>query len=175
MGKMLNVLTVLVVLWYYFTCCRQFCTVRENGQKTVQRIFSTRTTTAQRGFIKRSASRTALSLASLSLYREVQFMYAIIETGGKQIKVEEGQEIYIEKIDAQEGETVTFDKVLFVGGETVKIGNPTVEGATVTAKVQKHGRQKKIIVFKYKAKKNYRRKQGHRQPYTKVVIEKINA
>ncbi|GAJ38227.1 50S ribosomal protein L21 [Saccharococcus caldoxylosilyticus] len=102
-------------------------------------------------------------------------MYAIIETGGKQIKVEEGQEIYIEKIDAQEGETITFDKVLLVGGETVKIGNPTVEGATVTAKVQKHGRQKKIIVFKYKAKKNYRRKQGHRQPYTKVVIEKINA
>lgn len=102
-------------------------------------------------------------------------MYAIIETGGKQIKVEEGQEIYIEKIDAAEGETVTFDKVLFVGGETVKIGNPTVEGATVMAKVQKHGRQKKIIVFKYKPKKNYRRKQGHRQPYTKVVIEKINA
>jgi large subunit ribosomal protein L21 len=102
-------------------------------------------------------------------------MYAIIETGGKQIKVKEGQEIYIEKIDAAEGETVTFDKVLFVGGETVKIGNPTVEGATVTAKVQKHGRQKKIIVFKYKPKKNYRRKQGHRQPYTKVVIEKINA
>ena len=102
-------------------------------------------------------------------------MYAIIETGGKQLKVEEGQEIYIEKLDANEGDTVTFDKVLFIGRETVKIGNPTVEGATVTAKVQKHGRQKKIIVFKYKAKKNYRRKQGHRQPYTKVVIEKINA
>ncbi|TLS33191.1 50S ribosomal protein L21 [Geobacillus thermoleovorans] len=102
-------------------------------------------------------------------------MYAIIETGGKQLKVEEGQEIYIEKLDANEGDTVMFDKVLFVGGETVKIGNPTVEGATVTARVQKHGRQKKIIVFKYKAKKNYRRKQGHRQPYTKVVIEKINA
>jgi large subunit ribosomal protein L21 len=102
-------------------------------------------------------------------------MYAIIETGGKQIKVQEGQEIYIEKIDVAEGETVTFDKVLFVGGETVKVGNPTVAGATVTAKVAKHGRQKKIIVFKYKAKKNQRRKQGHRQPYTKVVIEKINA
>ena len=102
-------------------------------------------------------------------------MYAIIETGGKQIKVEEGQAIYVEKLDAEAGETVTFDKVLFVGGENVKVGAPFVEGATVTAKVEKQGRQKKITVFKYKAKKNYHRKQGHRQPYTKVVIEKINA
>ncbi|MBM7605757.1 large subunit ribosomal protein L21 [Metabacillus crassostreae] len=101
-------------------------------------------------------------------------MYAIIETGGKQIKVEEGQVIYIEKLGTDQGETVTFDKVLFVGGDNVKVGSPTVEGATVTAKVEKHGRQKKITVFKYKAKKNYRKKQGHRQPYTKVVIEKIN-
>ena len=102
-------------------------------------------------------------------------MYAIIETGGKQIKVQEGQEIYIEKLDAEAGETVSFDNVLFVGGDDVKVGAPFVEGATVTAKVEKHGRQKKIIVWKMKAKKNYRRKQGHRQPYTKVVIEKINA
>jgi large subunit ribosomal protein L21 len=102
-------------------------------------------------------------------------MYAIIETGGKQIKVEEGQAIYIEKLNVEAGETVTFDKVLFVGGETVKVGSPVVAGATVTAKVEKQGRQKKIIVFKYKSKKNYRKKQGHRQPYTKVVIEKINA
>jgi large subunit ribosomal protein L21 len=102
-------------------------------------------------------------------------MYAIIETGGKQIRVEEGQAIYVEKLNAEPGETVTFDKVLLVGGDTVKVGSPVVEGATVTGKVEKQGRQKKIIVFKYKAKKNYRRKQGHRQPYTKVVIEKINA
>ncbi|MDQ0161196.1 50S ribosomal protein L21 [Bacillus alveayuensis] len=102
-------------------------------------------------------------------------MYAIIETGGKQVKVEEGQAIYVEKLDAQEGDTVTFDKVLFIGGNDVKVGNPTVEGATVTAKVEKHGRAKKITVFKYKPKKNQRKKQGHRQPYTKVVIEKINA
>ncbi|WP_102274416.1 MULTISPECIES: 50S ribosomal protein L21 [Cytobacillus] len=102
-------------------------------------------------------------------------MYAIIETGGKQVKVEEGQAIYIEKLNAEAGETVTFDKVLFVGGDSVKVGNPVVAGATVTAKVEKQGRQKKIIVFKYKAKKNYHKKQGHRQPYTKVVIEKINA
>lgn len=101
-------------------------------------------------------------------------MYAIIETGGKQVKVEEGQAIYIEKLNAEAGETVTFDKVLMVGGENVKVGSPTVEGATVTGKVEKQGRAKKIIVFKYKSKKNYKRKQGHRQPYTKVVIEKIN-
>ncbi|WP_017755949.1 50S ribosomal protein L21 [Calidifontibacillus oryziterrae] len=102
-------------------------------------------------------------------------MYAIIETGGKQIKVEEGQAIFVEKLNAEAGETVTFDKVLMVGGDSVKVGAPTVEGATVTAKVEKQGRAKKIIVFKYKSKKNYKRKQGHRQPYTKVVIEKINA
>ncbi|GLC88435.1 50S ribosomal protein L21 [Lysinibacillus piscis] len=102
-------------------------------------------------------------------------MYAIIETGGKQIKVEAGQEIYVEKLGVEADEVVTFDKVLFVGGETVKVGAPTVEGATVTAKVVKEGRAKKITVFKLKAKKNYRRKQGHRQPYTKLVVEAINA
>ncbi len=102
-------------------------------------------------------------------------MYAIIETGGKQVKVQEGQEIYIEKLDAEVGETVSFDNVLMVGGDAVKVGAPFVEGATVTAKVEKLGRAKKMLVYKYKAKKNYRRKQGHRQPYTKVVIEKINA
>ncbi|HHW39385.1 MAG TPA: 50S ribosomal protein L21 [Bacillales bacterium] len=101
-------------------------------------------------------------------------MYAIIETGGKQVKVEEGQAIYIEKLNVGAGETVTFDKVLMVGGENVKVGSPTVEGATVTGKVEKQGRAKKIIVFKYKSKKNYKRKQGHRQPYTKVIIERIN-
>ncbi|NCU18647.1 50S ribosomal protein L21 [Pallidibacillus pasinlerensis] len=100
-------------------------------------------------------------------------MYAIIETGGKQLKVEEGQVIYVEKLDVADGETVTFDKVLFVGGDNVKVGAPYVEGATVTGKVEKHGKQKKIIVYKYKPKKNYHKKQGHRQPYTKVVIEKI--
>ncbi len=102
-------------------------------------------------------------------------MYAIIETGGKQIKVEEGQEVFVEKVAADQDETVTFDKVLFVGGDDVKVGAPYVEGASVTAKVAKHGRQKKITVFKYKPKKNYHRKQGHRQPYTKLVIDKINA
>ncbi|MFJ7731407.1 50S ribosomal protein L21 [Lysinibacillus sp. NPDC097231] len=102
-------------------------------------------------------------------------MYAIIETGGKQIKVEAGQEIYVEKLGVEADEVVTFDKVLFVGGENVKVGAPFVAGATVTAKVVKEGRAKKIVVFKLKAKKNYRRKQGHRQPYTKLVVETINA
>ncbi|PBB06783.1 MULTISPECIES: 50S ribosomal protein L21 [Salimicrobium] len=102
-------------------------------------------------------------------------MYAIIETGGKQVKVEEGQEVYVEKLNAADGESVTFDKVLFVGGDNSKVGAPFVDGASVTAKVAKHGRQKKITVFKYKPKKNYKRKQGHRQPYTKVVIDKIDA
>jgi len=102
-------------------------------------------------------------------------MYAIIETGGKQIKVEKGQEIYIEKLNGEADDVITFDKVLLVGGDDVKVGVPFVEGATVKAKVLKQGRAKKIIVFKYKAKKNYRRKQGRRQPYTKLLIEEINA
>ncbi|MCF6138089.1 50S ribosomal protein L21 [Pseudalkalibacillus berkeleyi] len=101
-------------------------------------------------------------------------MYAIIETGGKQFRVEEGQELFIEKLDAEAGETITFDRVLMVGGDDVKVGSPNVDGATVTAKVEKQGRNKKVVVYKFKPKKNYRRKQGHRQPYTKVVIDKIN-
>ncbi|WP_085523229.1 50S ribosomal protein L21 [Tuberibacillus sp. Marseille-P3662] len=102
-------------------------------------------------------------------------MYAIIETGGKQLKVEEGQAVSVEKLDVEPGETVTFDKVLFVGGDNVKVGNPHVDGANVTAKVAEHGKGDKIVVFKMKRRKNYRRKQGHRQPFTKVTIDKINA
>lgn len=103
-------------------------------------------------------------------------MYAVIETGGKQYKVSEGDVVFIEKLEAAEGETVTFDKVLVVAdGENVTIGAPAVAGATVSAKVEKQGKAKKIYVFKMKRKKNYRRKKGHRQPFTKVTIEKINA
>ncbi|WP_040928801.1 50S ribosomal protein L21 [Nosocomiicoccus massiliensis] len=102
-------------------------------------------------------------------------MFAIIETGGKQVKVEEGQTIFVEKLDANEGDTVTFDRVLLVGGDDVKVGAPVVEGATVTAKVEQQGRGKKIHVVKFKRRKNYLRKQGHRQPFTKVTIEKIDA
>ena len=103
-------------------------------------------------------------------------MYAIIQTGGKQVKVEAGQAIYVELLnDAVVGETYTFDKVLFVGGENTKIGTPYVEGATVTAKVEKNGRGKKITIFKYRPKKSSRVKKGHRQSYTKLVVEAINA
>lgn len=100
-------------------------------------------------------------------------MYAIIKTGGKQYCVEEGKVITIEKLEAQQGEEVTFDEVLLVSGDAVKIGQPTVVGAKVTAKVLEQGKEAKIRIFKYKAKSNYRRRQGHRQPFTKVQIEKI--
>ena len=101
-------------------------------------------------------------------------MYAIIETGGKQVKATVGEAIYVEKLEAEEGSTYTFNKVLAVSSEELTVGTPYVEGATVTAKVEKQGRQKKIIVFHYRAKKNERKKQGHRQAYTKLVIESIN-
>ena len=100
-------------------------------------------------------------------------MYAIIKTGGKQYNVEEGKVITIEKLDVSEGDKVTFDEVLLLSGEMVKIGQPIVEGAKVIAKVLAQGKEKKIRIFKYKAKSNYRRRQGHRQPFTKVQIEKI--
>ena len=96
-------------------------------------------------------------------------MYAIIKTGGKQYCVEEGKVITIEKLDVEAGAEVAFDEVLLVSGDSVKIGQPTVAGAKVTGK----GKGAKIRIFKYKAKSNYRRRQGHRQPFTKVQIEKI--
>ena len=103
-------------------------------------------------------------------------MYAIIVTGGKQYKVSEGDTLFIEKLEVEEGAQVTFDQVLMAAdGENVKVGAPTVEGATVEAKVVKNGKAKKIYVFKMKRKKNERSKKGHRQPYTKVTIESINA
>ncbi len=103
-------------------------------------------------------------------------MYAIIETGGKQYKVSEGDVVFIEKLEVEEGAEVTFDKVLMVGeGDAAKVGTPVVEGATVTAKAMKNGKAKKVIVFKMKRKKNERKKKGHRQPYTKVEITAINA
>ena len=102
-------------------------------------------------------------------------MYAIIKTGGKQYKVSEGDTIFVEKLDAQVDDTYTFDTVLAIGGEEVKLGSPVVEGASVDAKVLKQGKAKKVIVFKYKPKKGEKCKQGHRQLFTKVQIEKINA
>lgn len=101
-------------------------------------------------------------------------MYAIIETGGKQYRVSEGDVIRVEKLYAQEGEMIEIDQVLAVSdGEKLMVGQPVLENAKVKATVLKHGKGKKVIVFKYKPKKNYRRKKGHRQPYTEIRIEKI--
>ena len=101
-------------------------------------------------------------------------MYAIIKTGGKQYKVSEGVEIIVEKLDVEEGAQVTFDEVLaVVDGENVKVGRPKVEGAKVTGTVVKNGKGPKIRIFKYKHKTNYRRRMGHRQPFTKVKIDKV--
>ncbi len=99
-------------------------------------------------------------------------MFAIIETGGKQYRVEEGQRLRVEKLPQEPGEKVEFD-VLFVGGEKVKVGEPTVKGAKVVAEVLGHGKGKKVVVEKFKAKVNYHRKKGHRQPYTELKIERI--
>ncbi|MCH4166888.1 MAG: 50S ribosomal protein L21 [Megasphaera sp.] len=101
-------------------------------------------------------------------------MYAIIKTGGKQYRVQEGDKIFVEKLTNDVDSEVVFDQVLAVVNDgDVKVGSPLVEGAKVTGKVLEQGKEKKILVFKYKAKSNYRRRQGHRQPYTKISIEKI--
>lgn len=101
-------------------------------------------------------------------------MYAVIETGGKQYKVQEGDIISVEKIESKEGDKIDFSKVLLVSKEDgLIVGKPYIEGAKVEGSVLEQGKGKKIVVFKYKAKKNYKKKQGHRQPFTKVKIEKI--
>ena len=102
-------------------------------------------------------------------------MYAIIATGGKQYKVAEGDIIKVEKLGVEAGETYTFDHVLAVNNDKLVVGTPTVEGATVTASVIGDGKGKKVIVYKYKRKTGYHKKIGHRQQYTAVKIEKINA
>ncbi|WBW49217.1 50S ribosomal protein L21 [Peptoniphilus equinus] len=101
-------------------------------------------------------------------------MYAVIETGGKQYQVKVGDKVKVEKIEAAEGDVINFDKVLIVGGDETKIGRPYVEGAKVEAKVLAQAKDKKIVVFKYKSKKNERTKRGHRQPFTLVEISAIN-
>lgn len=101
-------------------------------------------------------------------------MYAVIETGGKQYRVQEGDVITVEKLKAEAGEKVTFDKVLAVNdGKELKVGTPVVSGVTVSGTVVENGKGKKVIIFKYKAKKDYRKKQGHRQPYTMVKIDQL--
>lgn len=110
------------------------------------------------------------------LIKEKDPMYAIIETGGKQYKVEANDVVFIEKLDVESDSEVVFDKVIAVAGDDgIKVGTPYVEGATVTAKAVKNGKAKKITVMTYKAKKNEKRKLGHRQPYTKVEIVSVNA
>ncbi|MCX7694386.1 MAG: 50S ribosomal protein L21 [Caloramator sp.] len=103
-------------------------------------------------------------------------MYAVIATGGKQYRVQEGDLLFVEKLNADVDSTVEINEVLAVSKDgKLTVGTPTVEGAKVVARVVKHGKAKKVIVFKFKAKKDYRRKQGHRQPYTQIKIEKIEA
>ena len=102
-------------------------------------------------------------------------MYAIIATGGKQYKVSEGDKVRVEKLGAEVGEKVVFDQVLLVGGSDVKVGAPTVNGASVEAEVVANAKAKKVIVYKYKRKTGYHNKNGHRQQYTEVEIKKINA
>jgi len=102
-------------------------------------------------------------------------MYAVIKTGGKQYKVAQGDKLRVEKLTANVGDTVTFNEVLLVGGEAIKIGAPLVAGAKVEAKVVAQDREKKIIVFKFRRRKNYRRKNGHRQPFTALEITGITA
>ena len=101
-------------------------------------------------------------------------MYAIVEIAGQQMKAEQGRKMYVHRLENAEGETVVFDNVLVYSDKSTKIGTPYVKGATVTTKVEKQGKEKKVIIFKYKAKKgSTRRKQGHRQPYTKLLVEAI--
>ncbi len=103
-------------------------------------------------------------------------MYAIVETGGKQLRVEEGQTIFVEKLDVEEGAEVVLDKVIAYSNKSLKLGTPYVKNAKVTCKVEKQGKEKKIVIFKYKAKNgSSHRKQGHRQPYTKLTVTKIEA
>jgi large subunit ribosomal protein L21 len=101
-------------------------------------------------------------------------MYAVIKTGGKQYRVVEGQKLRVEKLPGNEGDAVTFTDVLMLGGDAPKIGQPVVTGAKVSAKITKHDRAKKIVIFKFRRRKNYRRKNGHRQPFTELVITGIS-
>lgn len=102
-------------------------------------------------------------------------MYAVIKTGGKQYRVSEGQRLYVEKLAGKAGDKVTLDQVLLVGGDSPKIGQPLVAGASVSAEIVDQARGKKIVIFKFRRRKNYRRKTGHRQPYTELKITGIQA
>ncbi len=125
--------------------------------------------------VKASTNRISSVPGAASRILGVRVLYAIVETGGKQFKVSEGMTLYVEKLDAVAGDTVTLDKVFLVEKDgQVTVGTPHVPGASVTASVVEHGKAKKIHIFKYKSKKNYRRRQGHRQPYTKLKVNAIS-
>jgi large subunit ribosomal protein L21 len=100
-------------------------------------------------------------------------MYAVIKTGGKQYRVSKGDKIFVEKLEGNVGDAVSFDQVLLLGGEAVKVGKPLVAGAKVEAKILEHGRGEKIIIFKFRRRKNYHRKTGHRQPFTTLEITDV--
>lgn len=100
-------------------------------------------------------------------------MYAIFETGGKQYKASKGDIVFVEKLDGEPGKLVSFDALVVADGDDIRIGTPIVEGAKVRAKIVEHGKEKKVVIFKYKPKRNYRKKQGHRQPFTKIRITSI--
>ena len=121
------------------------------------------------------AFREVSAYDSEPVIKELNIMQAIIVTGGKQYKVAEGDVLFIEKLNNEAGDEIKFDKVLAILGDEPKFGAPVVEGASVDASVVKNGKGKKVVIFKYKPKKGYRLRQGHRQPYTKVEIKKINA
>jgi large subunit ribosomal protein L21 len=124
----------------------------------------------------RACKRIACLVLRRDWFEEVFLMYAIIATGGKQYRVQEGDLLFVEKLTAEADSTVEINEVLAVSKDgKLTVGSPVVDGAKVTATVVKHGKAKKILVFKYKRKKDYRRKQGHRQPYTQIKIEKIEA
>ncbi len=100
-------------------------------------------------------------------------MYAVIKTGGKQYRVQKGDKIFVEKVPGNVGDAISFDQVLMLGGEALKLGKPLVAGAKVEAKILEHGRGEKVIIFKFRRRKNYRRKTGHRQPFTTLQITDI--
>ncbi len=117
--------------------------------------------------------KTPIMLVSETKKGGFCYMYAVIETGGKQYKVTEGELIQVEKLELEAGQVVEFPALLVVDGEKVVAGNPTVNGVVVKAEVVEHGKSKKLVVFKYKAKKHVRRKQGHRQPFTTLKIVSV--
>lgn len=113
--------------------------------------------------------------ALLNAFWKAQDMYAVIRTGGRQFRVSEGQKLRVEKLPGNPGDKITLGEVLLIGGDSPKIGRPLVQGASVSAEITEQGRGKKIVVFKFRRRKNYRRKNGHRQPFTILKITGISA